>query len=121
MNIKYFLKALGLLILLFFCSIFLGVIIGSIFSPLIAAVIFGFFVSLGLFWIGYINTKTGFEYKYKNSLMLHLILSLVLFLVFIYFSPSELRDNITSTLNFFVFLEIGSVIYYFKSRKKLTI
>lgn len=119
MNLKYFLKAFGLFILLITTTVLVGAFSGKLVPSNILIIIVPFIWYAGSISIGYFNTKAASENKYKNALIMHLILSLIVFLVFMYFFPSSVRYNVTSNLIFFVLLEVGSAIYYFKIRKKL--
>ena len=117
MNLKYFLKAFGLFILLITTTVLVGAFLGKLVPSNILIIIVAFIWYVGSIWVGYLNTKVASENKYTNALIMHLILSVIVFLVFMYFFPSSIRYNVTSNLIFLFYLKLALPFITSKSVK----
>ena len=110
-NVAYF-----IFFIIFFTLI--GGIAKLISIPLIVVFIIlipSIFIAVG--WMGYLNTKDSKDEKFKNGLIYHLILVALTGALSSFYDDQTLWKQVLDSVMFFVVLEIGSIIYYFKNRR----
>ena len=75
-------------------------------------IIFGVVIMLiGLIAVGYLNTLTIFENRFRNSFYLHCILVIILFTTDLTFGSSDLLSVIARNVFYFVALQLGSYLF----------
>lgn len=114
-------KNLGYFTLLFILSL-ITLSITKRFMPLeVAAFILLPIYIIGVVCIGYKNTINLTSKKFKNSFILHVVISMffcTLSLMFSYkFSDGIMLDSFILSITLIMILESGSLIYFFKNRK----
>jgi hypothetical protein len=78
----------------------------------IIGIIFGVIIMLiGLISVGYINSLTVFENKFKNSFYLHGILVFLIFATDLIFSSSDLLSIISRNIFYFIALQFGVSLF----------
>jgi hypothetical protein len=114
-NIAYF-------IFLIIVSALIAGIAKIIFIPLmVEAVILIFLQYFAFIWMGYLNTKDSKDHKLKNGLIFHLIWVALIGILSSFYDGQSLLKQVFDTVLLFGTLEIGSLIYYFKKRKKIAL
>ena len=84
------------------------IVVSIILSPSI-------FIAVG--WMGYLNTKDLKDEKFKTGLIYHLILVTLTSTLSLFYDDQTPWKQVLDSVVFFVVLEIGSIIYYFKNRR----
>ncbi|MBJ9954156.1 MULTISPECIES: hypothetical protein [unclassified Acinetobacter] len=86
---------------------------------IIVAIILILFQYFAIIWMGYLNTKDSKDHKLKNGLIFHVIWVVLVGILSSFYDDQSLWEQLLDTLLLFGSLEIGSLIYYFKKRKKV--
>lgn len=85
---------------------------------MVVTVILISFQYFAIIWIGYLNTKDSKDHKLKNGLIFHVVWVALIGILSSFYDDQPLWKQILDTLLLLGALEIGSLIYYFKKRKK---
>ncbi|EPF72569.1 hypothetical protein GCM10025882_31950 [Acinetobacter gyllenbergii] len=74
---------------------------------------------VGAVTIGYLNTATASDIKWRKSLILHATLVFFMFLTDLTFGSSDFIFDLFRNIGLFVALQIGVLIYQIRDRKAL--
>ncbi|MFW2106050.1 hypothetical protein [Acinetobacter guillouiae] len=117
MNINYIIYGFSRVIIMFVIVVAIGTVLKllNINNDItIAVMIF----NLLLVFCGYNFTEKPSKEKYKNSLLLSIMVSLSCVLIFAIFNKFEFLIIVKNFLSTFSFICIGILIYFFKSNYK---
>lgn len=112
-NIVYF------IFLLIVAALIVGIAKIISIPPKVIAVILSPFQCFAVIWMGYLNTKDSQDHKLKNGLIFHVIWVALISIFSSFYDDQSLWKQVLDSILLLGALEIGSLIYYFKKRKKI--